>query len=73
MTPLPRRLLHAWMPQTAAPPAVEPSLGLDSLPPLPPEAPRRMGLDDIEQLLEAGSRRDYGPMREAEVIETRPR
>jgi hypothetical protein len=75
--PMPRRLLNALVPQPARTGhAVEPLLRLDSLPPLPPAqapAPAPLGRRAIEQVLEEGSRRIYGAMQEAEVIETRPR
>lgn len=67
------RLFHACTPQPSAPRGIEPSLGLDSLPPLAPQAPPPLGRRAIEQALEEGGRRVYGPMRETELLETRPR
>lgn len=72
--PMPRRLLNALVPQPARTGhAVEPLLMLDSLPPQPAQAAPPLGRRAIEQALEEGSRRVYGAMQEAEVIETRPR
>lgn len=50
----------------------EPMLQFDQLPPLPADVTQPLPRRFVEQALEEGSHRVYGPMAEAEVIE-RPR
>lgn len=69
--PMPRRLLKALQPPPGEPPRrIEPVLDLGAPPPTSPPAPARRA---VETALEAGSRRVYAPMQEAEILEARRR